>query len=96
MFRKTFRKLYLPYFPGLASLLELEPLLGSAPAVRLQNLISSPARVSTPARFSAPPIRLQNLISAPAPPSSLPEDLDVEEAALVVDSDDETDDLSDI
>ena len=38
----------LPYFLGLAPLLELAPLLGLALPIRLQILISAPVRVSAP------------------------------------------------
>ena len=38
----------LPYFLGLAPLLELVPLLGLAPPIRLQILISPPVRVGAP------------------------------------------------
>ena len=38
----------IPYFLGLASLLELAPLLGLSPPIRLQILISAPVRVSAP------------------------------------------------
>ena len=42
-----FRK-YIPYFLDLVSLLELAPLLGLAPPIRLQILTSGPVRVSAP------------------------------------------------
>ena len=39
---------FVPYFLGLAPLLESAPLLGSAPPIRLQILTSAPVRVGAP------------------------------------------------